>query len=76
MNFKTLNRLGVVILFIGLMAIYSGHIAHYTREGIELKDVLIEHVLIGLPITLAGIFCLLKAERMPEQVVKDRTKAL
>ena len=66
MNFNTLNNLGAIILFIGLLALFSSHISHTAGEEIELHDVIFEHLLVGLPLTLAGIACLLVAERMPQ----------
>ena len=62
MNYKKLNLLGVVVVFIGLFLLMSLHISH-TLTGNVVDSDQYSHILVGFPVSILGAMLLILAER-------------
>ena len=77
MNSKTINILGIIIVFIGLFSLMSLHISHHIVEDgsanfeEEHKDSedfsQYYHIALGFPVSLLGVMLLILAEKQEKR---------
>lgn len=65
MNFKLINLLGIVLVFIGLFSLMFVHLNHDAPEEQW------EHIKIGFPLSIFGVLLLIIAEKEQLKIRKN-----